>query len=102
MGMVRNRVERSIIQSELGQTATEYILLFAVVFSLVNFVFQSDTFQSIFGKNGKVTQNLKGQVEFSYRHGFYGTQNFSTPNYAAGHESYRGKTYGTKDPYPSN
>lgn len=101
MDMVRSRFKRSLIFNEIGQTATEYILLFAVVFSMVNFVFNSTVFQNIFGKNGKVTTSLKGQVEFSYRHGFYGTQNFTTPNYANGHESYKGKTYATREAYPS-
>jgi hypothetical protein len=59
------------IKGQKGQTTVEYILLFAVVVSLVITVYKSDAFRRLFGEQGEVGLKIKAQNEFSYRHAFH-------------------------------
>ncbi len=86
---------------ERGQSTVEYILLFAVVISLISFVFKSQAFTDLFGKNGKFADVYRRELEYSYRHGRYGRELFKAPNYKSGrHDSYNGRFFGSKDAYP--
>jgi len=87
--------------NQKGQSAVEYILLFAVVISLASFVFKSDAFTSLFGENGKFADVYKRELEYSYRHGLAGRVRFTTPDYQTGtHDSYNGRFFGSKNAYP--
>lgn len=57
--------------AEKGQTTVEYILLFAVVVSLVVTVYNSAAFRRLFGEQGEIGLKIKAQNEFSYRHAFH-------------------------------
>jgi hypothetical protein len=59
------------IKGQKGQTTVEYILLFAVVVSLVMTVYKSAAFRRLFGEQGEVGLKIKAQNEFSYRHAFH-------------------------------
>ena len=88
------------VSSDRGQSTVEYILLFAVVASLIGFVFKSDIFEDIFGPNGRFGNVYKRELEYSYRHGLAGRETFSTPNYKTGqHDSYNDRFFGSKDAY---
>lgn len=99
MDIFRVRSINKIKQS--GQSTVEYILLFAVVAVLANFVFQSEQFRSLFGDEGRFANVFKRQMEYSYRHGLEGSTPFTTPNYRnADHDSYKGRFFGAIEPYP--
>jgi len=85
-----------------GQSTVEYILLFAVVISLISFVFKSDLYKGLFGDNGKFSSVYRKEMEYSYTHGRPGQKGFQRPNYGSGnHDSYQGRFFSAKDPYPS-
>jgi hypothetical protein len=95
--------KRSIFKynNELGQSTVEYILLFVVVASIVALVFKTDQFDEYFGAQGKIATTLRYELEYSYRHGRPGNTPYSKPNYGGGrHESYNGRLFSSKDPYP--
>ena len=88
--------------NQRGQSTVEYILLFAVVASITFTIFNGLGFNEIFGPDGKVASAYKNQLEFSYRHGFKKTSDFTQPNYESGqHETYNGRFFSASDPYPS-
>lgn len=102
MVMDRNNFSR-VKLDERGQSTVEYILLFAVIISLITFVFQSDAYQALFGDNGKFTSVFKREIEYSYRHGLGGRKRFERPSYNTGrHDSYNGRFFGARDAYPGN
>lgn len=83
-----------------GQSTVEYILLFAVVATLVTFVFKSKQFQDLFGDEGKFANIYKKEIEYSYRHGLGGREPFTQPDYkSAQHDSYSGRFFGAVDAY---
>lgn len=87
--------------NEKGQSTVEYILLFAVVISLVSFVFKSQAFNNLFGKEGKFADVYRRELEYTYRHGRYGRELFQTPNYKSGrHDSYNERFFGSRNAYP--
>ena len=99
MDLVRN-TKLSILKDK-GQSTVEYILLLAVIISLVSFVFNSDAFKALFGENGQFANVYKRELEYSYRQGRFGRVRFQTPNYSSGqHDSYNGRFFGAKDAYP--
>lgn len=48
----------------------EYILLLAVVLSLVGTFYRSDLYKRLFGQNGLLGSKIKAKSEFAYRHAF--------------------------------
>lgn len=48
----------------------EYILLLAVVVSLIITFYNSDAFKRLFGEQGEVANKIRHDSEFSYRHGY--------------------------------
>ena len=94
-------MDNLFIKNERGQSAVEYILLFAVVALLVNFVISSDPFTGLFGKEGKFGDVYKRELEYTYRHGVNGSEAYSPPNYSSEvHDSYGGRFFGSKETYP--
>jgi len=102
------------IKSEKGQTTVEYILLFAVVVSLVLTVYKSAAFRRLFGEQGEVGLKIKAQNEFSYRHAFHisGSEREPVPDISRDnkditiHPSYvdsssanESRFFGPKEPY---
>jgi hypothetical protein len=108
--MVNPGVKDMEVRNQKGQTVVEYILLLAVAVSLVVTIFRSNTFQRMFGEQGRVGVLYKSQAEFEYRHAFPWRSNFVSTfeNYpsASQHPSYfpdrNGEThfFGPNDPYP--
>ena len=87
--------------TERGQSTVEYILVLAVVVSLSLLVFRSNQFRGFLGENGTLTDIVKRQLEYSFRHGRPGETRFQRPNYGSGsHDSYTGRFFIGKDPYP--
>lgn len=60
-----------VLKNSKGQTLVEYILLLAVVTSLVATFFNSALFKRFFGKGGSVGQTIKANSEFAYRHALF-------------------------------
>jgi hypothetical protein len=56
------------IKNQKGQTVVEYILLLSVSVSLVTTFYNSDTFRSYFGNDGKIGKIYKVEAEWGYRH----------------------------------
>jgi hypothetical protein len=87
-----------------GQSTVEYILLLAVIISLVGTVLKSDMFRQLFGEEGKFAQEFRKEIEYSYRHALKGREFHTTPNYNQPHDSYErvGDTrfFGAKEKYP--
>jgi Flp pilus assembly pilin Flp len=59
-----------VLKSQRGQTMVEYILLLAVVISLVTTFYRSALYNRLFGKNGMIGETMKTKTEFAYRHAF--------------------------------
>ncbi len=70
-----------ILKNENGQSMVEYILLVAVIVSLISVVVNSDAFQGTFGEDGKFSKTYKAELEYSYRHGLRGRIEYQIPNY---------------------
>jgi type II secretory pathway component PulJ len=96
------------LRSERGQSLVEYILLIAVVISLVLTLYQSAAFRRLFGTQGALGTRMKSQSEFSYRHAYMSRDNVDIdranregaihPSY---HDTVNGGTrfFGPKEPY---
>ena len=78
----------------------EYVLLMAVVSSLVFTVTKSEQFQALFGKDGKFGSEFRKEVEYSYRHARGGRELYIEHNYQGRHDSYNGRFFSAKDAYP--
>ncbi|MEX0798900.1 MAG: hypothetical protein WD025_05620 [Bacteriovoracaceae bacterium] len=94
-------------KNQKGQSTVEYVLLLAVVISLVSVVFKSDFWQSYFGENGKFDEVFRARIEYSYRHTLEGNEFYATPDYESrNHDSYykNGSTrfFRSKEAYPQN
>ena len=98
--------KKYILKDQSGQTAVEYILLFAVVMSLILFVFKSDKFNKLFGEQGDFATVYKSEIEYSYRHTLSDRVPYSKPNYLDnGHDSFKrpsgnSRFFGARDAYP--
>lgn len=107
MVMDRTKSKRQIqFLDQKGQSTVEYILLFAVVISLVGFVMKSQRFQELFGEDGKFAKTFRSEIEYSYRHARWGkVKNLGeVPNYNQKHDSWEknGATrfFGPEQKYP--
>lgn len=105
--MVRmgNRSYRILKQD--GQSTVEYILLLAVVVSLIYTLVNSDRFKSVLGEGGSLGTNMRLETEWNYR--FAKPRNGLTTGWSgsAEHPSYwntgAGSTHfiGPLNPYPA-
>lgn len=66
-------------KNQLGQSSVEYILLLAVVVSLMTAVMRSDAFQGALGEESQIFASLYQQMSFSYRHPDSGTLDTTLP-----------------------
>jgi hypothetical protein len=74
---------------QTGQSTVEYILLLAVVISLVYTLVNSPLFRQFIGRNGTFAQKMKATTEWNYRFGSQGVLPFTQINYSsATHPSY--------------
>ncbi|MAX67445.1 MAG: hypothetical protein QF441_12140 [Bacteriovoracaceae bacterium] len=95
-------MDNNDVNKQAGQSTVEYLLLFAVVATLAAFIFKSNAFDKIFGKNGQFANAYKNELEYTYRHGLYGRTPYTKPNYKSSkHDSYNGRFFGAADPYPA-
>jgi len=75
--------------NQRGQSTVEYILLLAVVISLIYTVINSARFKDIVGEGGSFANKMKNSMEWNYRFGSQGTEGFSTIQYPGGrHPTY--------------
>ena len=75
--------------STKGQTTVEYIMLIAVVISLVAFVARSKIFTDYFGEEGEFSETFRSQFEYTYRHGLNGRKPYQPFDYSrSNHETY--------------
>lgn len=103
--MVFKRSNRFL--NDKGQTAVEYIMLIAVVITLVSFVFKSKIFKDYFGEEGQFAEVFRTQFEYTYRHGLNGRkahQDFNYSNY--NHETFASpgggsRFFGHNEAYPN-
>jgi hypothetical protein len=58
------------IKNQRGQTMVEYILLLAVVVSLVLTFYNSEAYRRLFGSQGQFGTKIKKDSEFAYRHAY--------------------------------
>jgi hypothetical protein len=79
MGWMGHRNARFLSAS--GQSTVEYILLLAVVVSLIFLVVNSDRFRDLMGEGGTFATRIKGEMEWNYRFATPGNEEFSTINY---------------------
>ncbi len=61
-----------VCKNQKGQSAVEYILLFAMVSFIVLTIFQSKVIQDFMSEDGTFIQAMKGDMEFMYRHALPG------------------------------
>lgn len=78
----------SFLDNQAGQSMVEYILLLAVVTSLVSVVFGSDLFQGYFGDGGRLAEAFRGKIEYTYTHAINGKEFHRNINYES-HDSYK-------------
>lgn len=98
------------IINQAGQSTVEYIMLMALMATLVFGVLKSDPFQEIFGDNSRYFSGLASIIQFSYRHGYLGDsdeRDGDNYNYSGGtvnHQSYRlddtTRFFVPTEPYP--
>jgi hypothetical protein len=98
-------MERNNSIKELGQSTVEYILLLSVIVGIAAAVFKSRYFQMYFGSGNKFAENVRQEIEYSYRHGLSGRKPFEEPNYSSSrHDTFLkgGETrfFSAKDKYP--
>ena len=98
-----------VLPSQLGQSTVEYILLLAVVISLVLTVFNSARFKDLLGEGGSFAVRMKDEMEWNYRFGsqYYGDSaafnvNISSKNHPGYYNQRKGATHfiGPLRPYP--
>jgi hypothetical protein len=78
----------------------EYILLLAVVVGIAATIFKATDFNNIFGPNGRVSQEYKDRLEYSYRHGLLDPNGTLVPNYDSGqHDSYNRRFFSANEGY---
>lgn len=100
MGRFKYRATPLILDNR-GQSTVEYILLFAVVISIVTAVLRSQRFKEIFGDDGKFATVYKNEIEFTYRNTYLDRKPFSTPNYQSNNQdSYVNRFFIPKNNYP--
>ncbi len=97
----------SILKSR-GQSTVEYILLLAVVISIIYLLVNSQRFKDLLGEGGTLATRMKGTTEWNYRFASPGNEEFAQINYPNGrHPTYwNGATntthfIGPKKPYPA-
>ncbi len=91
--------------TEDGQSTVEYLLLLAVVITVVTTFFGSARFRQYFGEGGRLATELREDVEWKYRHGVSGRGLSTTIQYPNGtHPTYwNGSTtrfFSAREPYP--
>ena len=97
-----------VIKKESGQTMVEYILLLAVVVSLVMTFLRSEMFNRYFGEQGNFGVAIKRNNEFTYRHAYGGgvdvprdTRDGSIhPSYYDAEAGGGTRFFGGRQPYP--
>ena len=90
---------KTLLDNQSGQSMVEYILLLAVVISIVSVVFNSDLFKGYFGDGGQLAQAFRGKIEYTYTHAINGKEFFRRPNYES-HDSYNGRFFAAQEVYP--
>ena len=109
MDMDRNKSFSKNLLKQLGQSTVEYILLMALITTVILGLLNSAPFQKIFGEDSEYFDQLGDMIEFSYRHAYLGDDDERrNDNYNYGgaidHQSY--KLEGTTrffvplEPYP--
>ena len=105
LGLVRHQAERD----QLGQSTVEYVLLLAVVVSLVFTVINSARFKDLLGEGGGFALRMKDEMEWNYRFAsqYYGDAsafnvNLGARNHPGYYNQRRGATHfiGPLRPYP--
>ena len=104
--MVRLGNRNVHILGNRGQSTVEYILLLAVVISLIVTITNMPRFKALLGEGGSFAVAMKNEMEWNYRFASQGREPFSTITYPnAFHPSYynsaKGSTHfiGPVDPY---
>lgn len=104
--MVRMGNRKVRILGSRGQSTVEYILLLAVVISLIYTVINLRMFKELLGDGGKFAVTMKNEMEWNYRFASQGREPFTTISYpGAAHPAYfntaKGMTHfiGPRDPY---
>ena len=94
---------RKILHNSKGQSIVEYILLLAVLFSIMAAVFNSRAFKNFLGDDAEFFEMLRKRYEYTYRHGRFGNED-TTPQPQAvrgqNHDTYSGRFFTPADPYP--
>lgn len=102
-------VRRTTQNSQLGQSTVEYVLLLAVVVSLVFTVINSARFKDLLGEGGGFALRMKDEMEWNYRFAsqYYGEAsafnvNLGSRNHPGYYNQRRGATHfiGPLRPYP--
>lgn len=95
------------MKQQKGQTMVEYMLLLSVVTAIVLTFYKSKLFQRYFGNAGLIGQTIKTRSEFSYRHGYMGTEDPHPKGSRNGatHPTYAdpaggSRFFGPREPYP--
>ena len=96
------------LKSHKGQSTVEYILLLAVVMSLVYLVVNSDRFKDLIGDDGAFATKMKNESEWNYRFANQGKDGFTMLTYPNGtNPTYwnaangQSRFVGPLKPYPS-
>lgn len=91
--MVRMGNRNVHILNPRGQSTVEYILLLAVVISLIYTVTNMPRFKALLGEGGSFAVAMKNEMEWNYRFASQGREPFSTITYPnAFHPAYYNAT----------
>lgn len=92
-----------------GQSTVEYLLLIAVVISILTTIFNSNLFKDFIGNNGRFAKAIKEETQWNYRHALPGRQVSPVPIFygSGAHPSYynsslgNSRFFGPVEPYPN-
>ena len=72
-----------------GQSTVEYLLLIAVVVTLLTAVLRHPRFQNYIGEDGEFFQRYSQVISYTYRHGRYGDKKEAQDDYVSKHDTYK-------------
>lgn len=96
-----------ISKNNKGQTLVEYLLLMAVITSVMVAFFKLDIVQNTIGKDGDLMKAFIQQMRYSYRHALPGKSapgglNYNSINHDSYYKSGSSRFFAPNDTYPDN
>ena len=80
-----------MVKNTTGQSSLEYVLLLAVIATLMTSVFRSERFEDFLGEEGSFFKKYAKEIGYNYRHGLPFGQDSGVVDYSSSHDTYKKK-----------